>query len=74
MQGAPLPPAPGGFEQRLQRLEAQVAELTKTGTNSPKFWTRAFSMLGHQMAATGLIYAGFLAVFLVLSVAFAAAD
>lgn len=40
-------------EARIAALEAEVRELKRTNTNSPKFWTRAFAILGHQFAIVG---------------------
>ena len=66
-----LPPNPTGttqVEARLAAPEAQVRELQESKTNSPKFWSRAWAITGHQFAVTGAIYLGLLALAIIAAV------
>jgi hypothetical protein len=59
-------------DARVQRLEARIAalesRLPNTNIISPKFWSRAFAVWGHELACVGVLYAGLLAVVLVFAV------
>jgi hypothetical protein len=47
-------PAPATLEARVTSLEARLAQ---SSLHSPKFWSRAFTVLGHQLSAVLAIYA-----------------
>jgi hypothetical protein len=66
----PMPTDASAIEARIAALEAEVRELKRTNTNSPKFWTRAFAILGHQFAIVGIFYA----VLVVVAIAAGATD
>jgi hypothetical protein len=65
----PMPANTSAIETRIAALEAEVRELERSNTNSPKFWTRAFAIVGHQFAVIGIFYL----VLLVVALAAAAA-
>jgi hypothetical protein len=47
-------PAPATLEARVGALEARLAQ---SNLHSLKFWSRAFTVLGHQLSAVLAIYA-----------------
>jgi hypothetical protein len=52
-----MPMDASAIETRIVALEAEVREPKKrTNTSSPKFWTRAFAILGHQFAILEIFY------------------
>ena len=55
---------------KLQELRARLAEVEvrvpKTNVLSPKFWTRAFAVLGHNLSAVLVIYAGVIVIAMVI--------
>ncbi|PYI94332.1 MAG: hypothetical protein DME97_02425 [Verrucomicrobia bacterium] len=47
-------PAPATLEARVAALEVRLAQ---SSLHSPKFWSRAFTVLGHHLSAILAIYA-----------------
>jgi hypothetical protein len=47
-------PPPATLEVRVAALEARLAQ---SNLHSPKFWSRAFAVFGHQLSAVLAIYA-----------------
>ena len=48
----PMPASTSAIEARIAALKAEVKELKRSNTNSPKFWTRALAIVGHQFAVS----------------------
>ena len=57
--------------RQIQELRERVRELEQRIPNtkviSPKFWTRALAIFGHQMALVGIIYAVLFGLFLLFA-------
>jgi hypothetical protein len=67
----PAPPTADSdrLDWRLDRLERQLAELTRSQTNSPRFWPRAWAIVGHQMAIWGILYGVFILIAIIATAA-----
>ena len=63
---------PESPEARVQRLEARIAalesRLPNTNIISPKFWSRAFAVWGHELACVGVLYAGIFGVVIIFMI------
>jgi hypothetical protein len=50
----PIAPTPVSLEERVAALEQRLG---RSSLHSPKFWSRAFAVLGHNFSAVLAIYA-----------------
>ena len=54
---------------RIADLERRIQVLERSNTNSPKFWTRAFAILGHTLALWGILYGVFIIIAIIATAA-----
>jgi hypothetical protein len=68
-----LPPTPHAsesalLETRVAALEAQLRELKSSRTNSPKFGTRAFAIVGHVLVFVAMWFGIPIALWIIVNI------